>query len=357
MDDTIKNIIVKVLEGTATHEEHVTLQNWMNHHPENAKTFADYESLWLALDIIANTNKFDVEDGYAGFVAKATPKQNQKSARSIYKYWKIAASILLLAGVSLLSYFTGKRSIECTVSYYEVNTPKGSKTQLTLPDGTKIWLNAGSKLIYPNKFIHNQREVSLEGEGYFEVAKDARHPFIVHTSDINIRVLGTVFNVKSYPGERTIETTLISGKVVIEGNQSNPGTTIKLAPNQKAIFLKKIGKLALSETEKKQITKLKSTTIDTEKISKIYVNENVKTVIYTSWKDNLMVFDNESFENIALKIERRYGAVIRFTDDKIKNYRFSGTFPEISIDRALNALQYASPFTYKIKGDSIFIGG
>jgi transmembrane sensor len=355
MNDTIKNIIVKVLEGAATHEEHVALKSWMDQHPENTKIFAGYESLWLALDIIANKNKFDAEEGYAGFVDKIKPDPNKDGrVHRIYKYLKIAASILLIVSVSTVSYFTGKRSIASPLSYYEVNTPKGSKSQLTLPDGTKIWLNAGSKLKYPNKFIHNQREVFLEGEGYFEVAKDASHPFIVHTSDISIKVLGTVFNVKSYPGEGTIETTLVSGKVIIEGNQLNSETTIKLEPNQKAIFLKKTGKLALSETEKKEI--LKSKAIDAGKINKMYVTENVKTVIYTSWKDNLLVFDNESFENIALKIERRYGAVIRFTDYKLKSYRFSGTFPEISIDRALNALQYASPFNYKIKGDSIFIG-
>jgi len=352
MNDIIKNIIVKVLEGTSTHEEQVALKSWMDENPENTKTFAGYESLWLALDIIANKNKFDADEGFADFVTKIKPDHVQEH---IYKFWKIAASVLLIIGLSTVSYLTGKKSIETPVSYYELSTPKGSKSHLTLPDGTKIWLNAGSKLKYPNKFVHDLREVFLEGEGYFEVAKDASHPFIVHTSDLNIRVLGTVFNVKSYPGERTIETTLVSGKVVIEGNQSNFETTIKLEPNQKAIFLKKTGRLSLSETEKKQITKLKRTTIDTVK-PKIYVNEHVKTDIYTSWKDNLMVFDNESFENIALKIERRYGAVIRFTDYKLKNYRFSGTFPEISIDRALNALQYASPFKYNIKGDSIFIG-
>jgi transmembrane sensor len=356
MEQEIIEIIARVLDGSATTEDYKYLTGWVNQNKENEKEFASYESLWLAMDIISNKEKFSTEHGYQKMLSKVKQRnENNNSRFVIQNYWKIAASILLIIGFSFFAYRMGKHANETQISFYELNTPKGSKTQLILPDGTKIWLNAGSKLRYPNRFQNNIREVFLEGEGYFDVTKDSKRPFIVHTSDINIRVLGTIFNVKSYPNEGTIETTLISGKVIIESKSDDSKKIAQLLPSQKITFLKKSGKVLLNDSEQKQIAQINTKTENNSQSDKIIISEKVNTTIYTSWKDNLLVFDNETFESIALKIERRYGAFILFNDTIIKNYRFSGTFPEISIDRALNALQYASPFNYKIKGDSIFI--
>jgi ferric-dicitrate binding protein FerR (iron transport regulator) len=357
MKQEINEIITRVLDGSATSDDYKHLTGWVKQNSENEKEFANYESLWLALDIIANKEKFSLEQGYKKIIRKQNQKVNSKNVRTILLHrWKIAASILIVVGISSLAFWIGKQhNNSSAISFYELSTPKGSKSQLVLPDGTKILLNAGSKLRYPNKFRNNLREVYLEGEGYFDVTKDAKRPFIVHTSDINIRVLGTVFNVKSYPNEGTIEATLISGKVLIESKLKNADKIAQLLPNQKVTFLKKTGKILLNDNEQEQMDKIIAGKERDNQSGKIIFTEKVNTAIYTAWKDNLLVFDNETFESIALKLERRYGAIIRFDDNEMKNYRFSGTFPEISIDRALNALQFASPFHYKIKGDSIYI--
>ena len=322
---------------------------------DNEKEFAKYESLWLALEIIAKKAEFSTEHAYQELVKKIPLKTDNNRRRTIQTILKVAASVLLVIGLSAITYFIGRNNGDSGISFYELTTPKGSKTQLLLPDGTKIWLNAGSKLLYPNKFSDNLREVFLEGEGYFDVTKDTKRPFIVHTSDINIRVLGTVFNVKSYPNEGTIETTLISGKVLIESKSEDAKKIAQLLPNQKVTFLRKSGTVLLNDAEQKKAAQMITDKHNNSESGKIIISDKVNTSVYTAWKDNLLIFDNETFESIAYKLERRYGAVILFNDKEIKNYRFSGTFPEISIERALNALQFASPFNYKINGDSIFI--
>jgi ferric-dicitrate binding protein FerR (iron transport regulator) len=174
---------------------------------------------------------------------------------------------------------------------------------------------------------------------------------------LNVKALGTVFNVKAFPDEGSIETTLLEGSVVIQGNQPKASfSSVKLKPNQRVTYVKTSGKLLLNDHEKKI---LKKENVDFKLPNRpkesIIITEKVNTELYTSWIDNQLLFDNESFESIAYKLERRYGATIIFKDEKLKTYRFSGKFPEISIDRALNALQFASPFEYKIKQDTIFI--
>jgi len=360
MDQKIQEIILKVLEGRASVQDSNELLDWIQISEENRKELEHIEGIWNAIAVLANHEKFEAQKGYHDFITGLNDKRlnlpETKQKRKIYPFLQIAAGILLVAGLAFVIGFNSNRKEE-KISFFELTTPKGSHTQLTLIDGTKIWLNAESKIRYPNKFEGKTRTIYLEGEAYFDVQTDSLKPFVVQTSAIKVKAFGTSFNVKAYPNEGSIETTLIKGSVTVEDNKANSSfSSVKLLPNQRVTFVKTTGKLLLNEQEKsilkKKVPELK---LAERKEENIIVTERVKTEIYTSWIDNQLLFDNETFESIAFKLERRYGATIIFHDEKMKAYKFSGNFPEISIERALKALQFASPFEYKIKQDTIFI--
>ena len=361
MNIEIQEIIARVLEGRSSAEERRMLADWIKLNENNRTAFRNSEALWNACATLANKEKFDANEGYDKFVAGAGVHkpfiQDAKKPKLNRSLFKIAASIIIAFAIYLLAYHLTLNSVKSSACI-ELNTPIGSHTRLALTDGTEIWVNAGSKLRYPGHFSGKERIVYLEGEAFFNVKKDPSHPFIVKTSNLNVKALGTTFNVKAYPGEGTIETTLVDGIVMIEENagKTNQNNSIRLMPNQKATYIRKEGRLFLTRKEQEKIGthELTVQSVMREKES-VIITTDVNTELYTSWIDNKLVFDNETFESIASKLERRYGAVIRFRQEEIKSYRFSGKFPEISIDRALNALQFASPFHYEIKQDTIFI--
>ncbi|MFW6257766.1 MAG: FecR family protein, partial [Prolixibacteraceae bacterium] len=232
-------------------------------------------------------------------------------------------------------------------------TAKGSRTSLTLADGTKIWLNSSSKLVYPQQFRGNTREVYLEGEGYFEVAPNKQKPFYVKAGAIDVNVTGTIFNLKNYPEDNIIETTLIEGEVIIEKNEGDRSEElITLEPNQKITFHKSSESYQLTESGKEK-EKVQDQPI--QKIEKAVLVENANIEKAISWKNNIIIFENEPFYEIVHNLERRFGVNIIFRSESIKQLRFSGTFEEISIEQALEAMQFASPFNYTIEKDTIFI--
>ncbi len=358
-------LILRILNGLSSEDERKQFTEWLNSGEENREEFRKAEAAWNAIEIVANRNKYDPEKGYQKFMAKIG--DSHIKALSLKELLKIpvfriavAAMVIITLGLSVFFYSINTAHRPRQIAFFECTTPQGSHTRLALTDGTVVYLNAGSKLTYPDRFEDDTREVTLDGEGYFNVAKDAKHPFIVKTSHLNIRVLGTVFNVKSYPDEGTIETTLISGSVIIEGNkkQGHLTETIELSPHEKATYIKKAGKIMLSDNEKKQLAdkSVLDGSVSGIRQEKVIITSKVNTDAVIAWKNNSLLFDNESFESIALKLERRYGVTILFNDEKVKNYRYSGRFDEISIEKALEALNFASPFNYSITNDSIIIG-
>ncbi len=231
----------------------------------------------------------------------------------------------------------------------EINVPVGSKTQITLSDNTKIWLNSGSKLTYSDYSNTEKREVYLEGEAFFDVAENKNKPFIVKTSDINIRVLGTRFNVKSYPEEDFVETTLITGLIEIEeiNTVKDQKMNITLHPNQKATFTRTSGKLALYDISQKKLAP--------RPIQKIRIIEKVDPEPITSWKDNKLIFSNEPFKGLLPKLERWFDVDIQLEDTAIYNYRYTGKFEKETVEQALNALKLATPFEFSINKNIIKI--
>lgn len=252
----------------------------------------------------------------------------------------LSSLVVLLAGycVFLLS---SKTTQKVAAEIAEIQTRNGSRSRATLPDGTEVWLNGGSRITYQRDMNTQQkREVFLSGEAFFKVAKDADNPFVVKTSRMAVNVLGTAFNIKAYPNEEQTETSLISGSVEVVPADDQQ-RRVQLQPNQKFI--------------------IRHTQDGNAKPSLGYSMEQVKMngqddlINETAWCDNILVFDNENFGAVALKMERWFGVKVYLTDKKLKAYRFTGTFKNESLPQILEALKVTSSFRCEIKGNEVFI--
>ncbi|HKO80560.1 MAG TPA: FecR domain-containing protein [Chitinophagaceae bacterium] len=230
----------------------------------------------------------------------------------------------------------------------------GSRSRSLLPDGTTVWLNAGSRLHYENDFNGATREVRLEGEAFFDVIKQPERPFIVHTSGIDIKVLGTAFNVKSYPEDKTVETTLYRGLVQVSRQEDITKKVIQLRPNEKLILPKQAAKEEpeLSE-EKTPITKQLPPNFV---ITHIDSTKKESERFETAWIYSRLEFRGNGFEELAHKLERWYNVTIVFADEKVKNLNFNGSFEKENVEQAFKALKVAVPlFNYKIENHEILV--
>lgn len=286
---------------------------------------------------------------------------DNKGESENFHYWK---KILVSTGVAaiLVTLFVFLFNIKNATSVLpvekiaqsEVSTKSGSRTKIQLPDGTAVWLNGGSKLVYDNHNFGNKiREVTLTGEGYFDVVKMKDIPFLIHANKIDIRVIGTAFNVKAYPGERNIETSLIRGS--IEVTMKGRADKIMMKANDKLIVSNEfISPVTNSVSAKKYGSIVVDSTFVL--ISHLTARADENTIVETAWVDNKLVFDNETFEDVALKMERWYGVSIRFNDSRVKSIRLTGSFEKETIAEALTALQISTPFfKYKISNQQITI--
>lgn len=351
----INVIITKFLLGDINRQEMQVLQEWLSQSSSNRKYLTEIKRIYHALEILKNPDNINPEVAWEAIKNRLSAKTNfskkqalrEKSARriTIYKKLVVAAFFLLTISLSFTGaylYFLNKN--KTVTAYNEISVPKGSKGSITLSDGSKIWLNSSTNLKYPEKFEPEFREVYLEGEAYFKIAENKNKPFYVRTSDLDIKVLGTSFNVKSYANEGTIETTLESGSLSIskklEGKKTNQ---LVLKPNQRLTFVKSEGRILGDEIK------------SIRQENKMYLSENIDTKLYTSWKDNRLVFVDESFESLAVKMERWYNVRIIIKGDKLKQFRFTGTFEKENIEQALKALQITTRFKYSFDKNIITI--
>jgi transmembrane sensor len=252
-------------------------------------------------------------------------------------FLKIAAAVILIAGTAwmLLEYnHTGSQ-------LRTERNKRGTRSLIKLADGTNVWLNADSEIKYPAKFSENARDVYLSGEAYFDVAHDAQRPFVVHTDRMLIHVLGTSFNIKSYPGDGAYETTLISGEVEV---------TIKAQPDKK-IRLKPAEKLVLPAGDSSVVQQYYRPQIS----APTYMPLEDSAIIETAWVDNKLLFRDETFATLATRMERWYNVTIRFENKSLEQVRFTGIFKKETLSQALEALQITESFNYRQEEDAIII--
>jgi transmembrane sensor len=282
---------------------------------------------------------------------------NKKRKDYMINILMLVASVVIFIGLSvvlanILNLPAGFGKDE----YHQIIVPSGEKSQVHLSDGTKIWLNSESKLRYPVKHKKTERIVFLEGEGYFDVTKQKRSVFIVYTQNIKVEALGTIFNIKSYPNDPTIETTLVKGIIKVEHNgEKNKFSQIILKPNERFVYSKAARTRVLPVTEKEEKKDVKQRIQSIKPIQQITVNK-VNTENITCWKDYLLVFDNETLEEMAVKMSRWYKLKVNILDNELKKQRYTGKFVNNeTIYQVLEAINLTTPIEYTLTGNQINI--
>lgn len=357
------------LSGDATPDELSELDAYLKMFPGEKNIVNSIETYWEQKNDLININNETEEERFhlilnaenqeklKGSSYKEIPLKKSVHINNRYKWLYAAASVVIIIGFGLLfKRYSGIDSNPLSKkSIQQVYVKPGSKTKIILPDGTVVRLNGSSRLIYNNAFNNNVREVELEGEAYFDVTKDSNRPFIVHTSNIDIKVLGTLFNVKSYEEDQTIETTLLRGSIEVYNKDNPSAPKVILKPNEKLVFLK-------VHDEKTELQK----GIDANSSRKMIPDENISISNLshskpdslkeeTSWLYNKLVIDGDDFTKMAQKMERWYGVKIEILSPELEQHHFKGIFEKETIQQALDALQLTVKFRYKINNDSIKI--
>lgn len=336
----IKKEIRKFFQGDETEEGRWFIDQWYRSFKDNPSKLTGY----------TNEDKEKLRRELWADIKSSTHLSRNQRRLQINRYspdrvsWPVkmaAGFIITLLSLLPVLYFQGvilpENQNADRVKYQTISNPAGQSSQITLSDGSTIWLSAASTLQYPEHFSDNLREVNLKGEAFFDVKKIPEKPFVVNSGQLRTRVLGTSFNIQDFENEKDIKVTVATGSVSIEQHEistdndnledeSNP--KVVLEPEQQLVFDKK-----------------KSTG----------VTQKVNSTLYTSWKDGKLIFENHSFKQIARRLERWYGVNIHFTNDALKQIRFRVTFENSSLEHALRMLQVIEDFAYEMKDDQVWI--
>ncbi len=236
----------------------------------------------------------------------------------------VAASLLLLLALTTVRTLSSENLLKKTIT--ESIAPLGQKSQLVLPDGTKVYLNSGTVLRYDSHFGKRNRKIELTGEAFFEVARYRKHPFTIQASNLEIKVLGTKFNVTAYADDPVIETYVTEGKVNVRDIRSDQ--SLILEAHQKASYVKERKQLTLSEVSSGNLI---------------------------SWKENILYFDNENFKNIIHKLERWYDVSISLEGKDSIDDRFTLTIKDESLREVLDLISLTTPIQYKFEDHKVTI--
>lgn len=283
-----------------------------------------------------------------------------------YRWVAAAIVFILIAGVVFWRYQSGPAVLAHSASratrVKEIVTKYGTRSYQELPDGSKLWLNAGSKVWYADSFSDGKRELTLIGEAFFDIQHDPVHPFIIHTGGLDVKVLGTTLNVKAYPGDSAIETTLIKGKVEID-LKDRAGNNIVLHPSEKISIPVGVGPGGVGaggtglggSVAGGAGSGRKPVSIKAVERKLVLPDSAYGTIVETSWVEDKLIFRNEKMTEVAARMERWYNIRIRFDDDKYQQQMLTGYFKDQPVENVMKALQVILGFHYRIMEDTIHI--
>lgn len=272
---------------------------------------------------------------------RQTERQSRSRVLRIPAKWMAAAAVVLVAITGGLFYFLTRQQHQRPEAAV-IATAKGSRTSLILPDGTRIWVNADTRLTYDHTFGAKTRSVYLTGEAYFEVAKDKLHPFIVHTRSMDVTAVGTAFNVRAYQDETNAQTTLMEGSVEVAFKRKETGK-ILLKPMEKVI----VRSPAATAPEEKGLPEIA--------VLKVDYDSAAAAAPETRWLKNRLVFAQERLETIIKTLERYYGYTIQVQDKALLNRRLSGIFQDESLTEVLETFRLAAGIQYKIDKNNVLL--
>lgn len=329
IDELIASYLTEGLDKNALDE----LKTWIAASAENRQYFIQQREIWFSAVNREAASVYNKDKAFENFRNRVESRKKTQSASrqsfSLSAIWRYAAVVAIMIAVGCISYWQGEVNVKDTFADISVEAPLGSKTKLYLPDGTLVWLNAGSRMTYSQGFGVDNRKVELEGEGYFEVKRNEKVPFFVKTKDLQLQVLGTKFNFRDYPEDHEVIVSLLEGKVELN-NLLRKEKEAVLAPDERAVLNKANGLLKV---------------------------ESVTASNASQWTDGYLFFDEELLPDIAKKLERSYNVKIHIANDSLKTFRFYGNFVrrEQSIQEVLEALASTEKMQYKIEERNITI--
>ena len=369
----VQELIVAYLSGTIDPDGLRHLTVWASSSTENKHIFNQFNDIWQATASEKEFEKTDVQKHWEETLLRIRKKERHANPY-VYKLLKkvtgIAAAIILFSTGMLVQNIrsdqTGQSLTE-VAGYIEITAPAGSRTHVALDDGSKVWLNAGTKLLYSNQFGKKDRNIELVGEAYFSVAKRTDLPFVIQAADIKITALGTAFNVKAYAEEGRVETSLESGSVKIEriiesgGNAVVDQQPIILKKNEKVSLLAYISNQSEDEIKKEEIRKedepmkQEIQPVAPASFTDVFVEKLEDIRVSTSWKDSNWIIRNESMKSLAVKLGRRYDVNFIFRDNDLEKYNFSTTLRDETLEQVLNMIQVSAPIKYVIEGKNVYL--
>ena len=305
-------------------QQHITDRN------ESGLSNLTDEELWVSSAVADDTQQYDVDQAFERFRKRTGLDQSGRQSYKWYRTWSVAAvAIVLLGLITVTAYWQGSRQIQSNFSDIVVEAPLGSKTKLTLPDGSTVWLNAGSKMVYSQGFGVSDRRLAFQGEGYFEVEKNDEMPFLVQTHDVNVTVVGTKFNFRNYPEDEEAVVELLEGKVALE-DQLKEEAVRYLSPNEKMVLHKATGEMDITSTKVKEAT---------------------------LWTENILLFDEDLLPDIVRELERSYHVQIEIENEDLKQTRFYGQFNQLeqNIYDVLDMLSETGKLKYHEEGKVIYL--
>lgn len=352
-------LLGKKMNGEASDEELEELEILLDNDPSALPNIQILEA-FIKLPI-NSTEEPDIENNWNQLSSNILLQQVTKREIAIVKktfflrrFKPMAAAVSIVFALSLGGYFFYTNP-PATKDYNaapqnEVATKAGSRTNIVLPDGTKVWLNAGSVINYKKDFLQN-RQVVLTGEAFFDVAHQDNNPFVVHCSNINIKVLGTAFNVKAYPQDSRVETSLLRGSIELTTDK-DPERKILLRPNEKITITN--NKNSTDKPLRKEEAAMQK---DAYTIGALTTNSKIKMPEEIAWMQEKLVFTGESFKSLAGRMERWYGVEIEITDTKVEELKFTGVFDSLNIVQAIQTLEFScnNKFLYDINKNKIII--
>ncbi|MEA4915968.1 FecR family protein [Proteiniphilum sp.] len=320
-----KNIIHRVIAESASKEEAAEVVDWFSSSIEGQQCLSD----------LLDKDAYLME-GEPNIGRSFTPLQSEKLYRKIERIISqsrfrrvllrvatVLLPLLLISGLGI--YLNNQTDIFSETTYSEVYVPKGEDARLFFQDGTEVYLNADTRIRYPNRFGLKKREVYLDGEAYFNVVSNSKRPFIVHVQHTETEVVGTSFNVRAYGSSNTIEIVLDKGKTFFHVHQSS----YPMLPGQKIEYDKSTGRTTLRNL----------------------INPSNASL----WKKNILHFYDTPLADVIKELERRYDVKFQVQMPEALNYSYTLTTKQPGIEYVLKELQKISPVKFKIEGDNIFV--
>jgi transmembrane sensor len=362
LNEEIKLLIIGYLTESISNDDSNRLKQWLEEDKQHLEYFDKLKAYWFLAGKEVEEKKYSSDSTlWEALKLKmdSESKALQKKTRNkIFISVGIAASWVILFALGSLFSNRTQKSLDLKSRTTEITAPLGAKSIIKLPDGTTVWLNAGSKLTYNQDFDKSERMIQLVGEAYFKVATNKAKPFVVKTSGILVRALGTRFNVKAYPEEKTITTILEEGKIDVQVlNDKKQNKQIVLTPNQKVVYYKKSNDFENNVAPKSSATNTHRSNVSSEapEEKELEVAQNINTELYTSWKDARWIIEAMPLVTLAPMLERRFNMRIKFDQDDLKNYNFTGTIEKETIEQILAAMKFTAPIDYEIQKDTILL--